>query len=191
VPADGTKHRTTVATFSFEAQLDHVTAPAVTLDAHLRATVTNSSGQVLLGGPVATFLDGAFVGTSAIEQTAPGADIELALGVDDRVVVERELAERAAHKSRFGTGRGAVERWTITVTNRRTTPTRVTVRDRIPVSRAAEVKVVDVAFTPEPSERDDLGRIEWVTKILPGATWEAIVRFGLEYPKDVTVTGWR
>ncbi len=64
--------------------------------------MTNGSGQVLLAGPVSTFSDDAFVGTTALSQTAPGADIELALGVDDRVVVERELVERTAHKARFG-----------------------------------------------------------------------------------------
>lgn len=191
VPADGTPHRTTVATFGFAAKLDHVVAPAVSTDAHLRATVPNTSGQVLLAGPMSTFVDDAFVGTTAIEATAPGADLELALGVDDRVVVERELTDRTAHKARFGSTRGAVERWEITVTNRRTAAARVTVRDRLPVSRAADIKVVDVALTPEPAERDELGRVEWVAEIAPGSEWKAGVRFGVEYPKDVTVAGWR
>jgi uncharacterized protein (TIGR02231 family) len=162
----------------------------VSPDAHLRATVTNTGGQALLAGPVTTFLGDAFVGTTAIEQTAPGAEIELALGVDARVGVDRELAGRTAHKARFGSTRGAVERWTITVTNGRTTPARVTVRDRLPVSRNADVKVVDVALTPEPADRDELGRVEWVARLEPGACWTAEVRFGVEHPKDTPVTGW-
>ena len=137
VPGDGTPHRTTITAFALPARLDHVTAPALSPEAHLRATVTNDSGQVLLAGPVSTFSDDAFVGTSALSLTAPGADIELALGVDDRVVVERELVERTAHKARFGSARGAVERWTITVQNRCPAAARVIVRDRLPVSRHA------------------------------------------------------
>jgi uncharacterized protein (TIGR02231 family) len=191
VRADGTPHRTTVAGFTLPARLDHVTAPALSPEAHLRGTVVNDTGQVLLAGPVSTFLDDAFVGTTALELTAPGAEIELALGVDDRVVVERELVERAAHKARFGTSRGAVEKWTITVENRRPNPARVLVRDRVPVSRHADVKVVDVALHPEPAERDELGRVEWVATIDPGATWQASVRFGVEHPKQLTVSGWQ
>jgi uncharacterized protein (TIGR02231 family) len=159
-------------------------------EAHLRAVVTNT-GRTLLAGPVSTFLDDTFVGTSVIEQTAPGAEIELALGVDDRVTVERELVERTAHKSRFGSTRGAVERWRVTVTNGRTAPVRVAVRDRVPVSRHADVKIVDVLFTPEPAERDELGRVAWVAQIDAGATWTADVRFGVEHAKDTLVTGWR
>lgn len=190
VPGDGTPHRTTVTTFDLPARLDHVTAPALGPDAHLRATVTNTD-RTLLGGPVSTFLDDAFVGATAIEQTAPGGEIELELGVDDRVTVERELLERTAHKARFGSNRGAVERWAITVTNGRSAPARVTVRDRVPVSRSADVKVVDVALTPEPAERDELGRVEWLAQLDAGATWTAEVRFGVEHPKDTPITGWR
>ena len=190
VPSDGTPHRTTVTTLELPARLDHVTAPALGPDAHLRATVTNSGGQALLAGPVSTFLEDAFVGTSVIGQTAPGMEIELALGVDDRVTVERELVERTAHKARFGTSRGGVERWTITVTNGRATPASVTVRDRLPVSRAADIKVVDVSLSPEPAERDELGRVEWIARIAPGATWTADIRFGIEHSKDISITGW-
>jgi uncharacterized protein (TIGR02231 family) len=191
VPGDGTPHRTTVATFTLPARLDHVTAPALGPDAHLRATITNGTGQVLLAGSVSTFAEDAFVGTSALPQTAPGAEIELALGLDDRVVVERELVERTAHKARFGSTRGAVERWTIEVTNRRPTPARVIIRDRLPVSRHADIKVVDVSITPEPAERDELGRIEWAATIAPDATWKASVRFGVEHPKETIVAGWQ
>ena len=190
VAADGTPHRTTVTSLELPARLDHVTAPALGAEAHLRAVVTNT-GRTLLAGPVSTFLDDAFVGTTAIEQTAPGGEIELALGVDDRVTVERELVERTAHKARFGTSRGAVERWRITVTNGRVTPARVTVRDRVPVSRHADVKIVDVSFAPEPAERDELGRVEWVAGLDAGATWTADVRFGVEHAKDTAVTGWQ
>ena len=55
VPGDGTPHRTTITAFALPARLDHVTAPALSPEAHLRATVTNDSGQVLLAGPVSTF----------------------------------------------------------------------------------------------------------------------------------------
>ena len=145
---------------------------------------------MLLAGSVSTFVGDAFVGTTALSQTAPGADIELALGVDDRVVVERELVDRTAHKARFGTTRGAVERWTITVSNHRTAPARVLVRDRLPVSRHADIKVVDVSLSPEPAERDELGRLEWVATLAPDQKWQASIRYGVEHPKETQVAGW-
>ncbi len=191
VPGDGDPHRTTVTTAELPARLDHVVAPALSTDAHLRATVTNASGHVLLAGPASCYLDDAFVGTTAVEQAAPGGELELALGVDDRVVVERELASRTAHKARFGANRASVEEWTTTVTNRRANAVRLTVRDRVPVTRSADIKIVDVAVKPEPAERDDLGRVEWTATVEPGAEWVATLRFGVEAPRDLRLIGWR
>ena len=190
MPGDGAPHRTTVTAFATPARLDHLTAPALGPDVHLRATVVNTSGHVLLGGPVATFSGDAFVGTTRLGTTPPGEETELALGLDDQVVVEREQVERTVQKARFGSSRRTVQGWTTTVTNRRTTPARVTVRDRLPVSRAAELGVVDVALRPEPTSRDDLGRVEWVVDIPPGGRWEAGLRCGVEHPRDASVVGW-
>ena len=64
------------------------------------------------------------------------------------------------------------------------------VRDRLPVSRHADIKVVDVALTPEPTERDELGRLEWVATVAPDRKWQASLRFGVEHPKETLVTGW-
>lgn len=191
VPADGTPHRCTVTTAVLDARLDHVVAPALDPTAHLRATIVNTAGHALLAGPLSAFLDGAFVGTTHIDATAPGAELELHLGVDDRVAVERELMERTPHKALLGGKIGAVERWRIEVRNGRPTPVRIVVRERVPVSRHPDVQVVDVEVKPEPAERDELGRLEWMASVEPGGTWEAGVRFGVRHPREVPVVGWR
>jgi uncharacterized protein (TIGR02231 family) len=191
VPADGTPHRATVTTATLDARLDHVIAPALDPSAHLRATVVNTSGHALLAGPLSTFLDGAFVGTTHIEATAPGNELELALGVDDRVAVERELVERTPHRALLGGKISAVERWRIEVRNGRPTQATMVVRERVPVSRHPDVQIVDVEIKPEPSERDELGRIEWTVPVEPGGTWEASVRFGVRHARDVPIVGWR
>ena len=191
VPADGTPHRTTVATTTLDARLDHVVAPAVDPTAHLRATVVNTSGHALPAGPLSAFVDGDFVGSTRIDTTAPGAELELYLGADDRVAVERELLERSPHRALLGGKISAVERWRIEVHNGRSAPVRIVVRERVPVSRHPDVQVVDVDVKPEPAERDELGRLEWAATVEPNGTWEANVRFGVRHARGVPVVGWR
>ena len=191
VPADGTPHRTTVATATLDARLDHVVAPAVDPAAHLRATVVNTGGHALLAGPLSAFVDGDFVGSTHVDTTAPGAELELYLGVDDRVAVERELMERTPHRALLGGKVSAVERWRIEVHNGRPAPVRLVVRERVPVSRHPDVQVVDVDVKPEPAERDELGRLEWTASVEPNGTWEANVRFGVRHARGVPVVGWR
>ena len=191
VPADGTPHRTTIATTTLDARLDHVVAPAVDPTAHLRATVVNTDGHALPAGPLSAFVDGDFVGSTRIDTTAPGAELELYLGADDRVAVERELLERSPHRALLGGKISAVERWRIEVHNGRSAPVRIVVRERVPVSRHPDVQVVDVDVKPEPAERDELGRLEWVATVEPNGTWEANVRFGVRHARGVPVVGWR
>jgi len=191
VPADGTPHRTTVATATLDARLDHVVAPAVDPAAHLRATIVNTGGHALLAGPLSAFVDGDFVGSTHVDTTAPGAELELYLGVDDRVAVERELMERTPHRALLGGKVSAVERWRIEVHNGRPAPVRLVVRERVPVSRHPDVQVVDVDVKPEPAERDELGRLEWTASVEPNGTWEANVRFGVRHARGVPVVGWR
>ena len=68
--------------------------PKLAEEAYLRATVTNESAHTLLPGTVSVFQGDEFVGTTSIETTAPGGEVELHLGVDDRIEVERELVKR-------------------------------------------------------------------------------------------------
>ena len=151
VPADGTPHRTTVATATLDARLDHVVAPAVDPAAHLRATVVNTGGHALLAGPLSAFLDGDFVGAPTSTRPRPAPSWSCYLGVDDRVAVERELMERTPHRALLGGKISAVERWRIEVHNGRPAPVRIVVRERVPVSRHPDVQVVDVDVKPEPA----------------------------------------
>ncbi len=113
VPADGGRHRVTVAVIEFDAALDHLTVPRTSPDAYLRATVTNTSPHTLLPGKVSIFHGGDFAGSGTIGMVPPGAEVELNLGVDHRVRVERELVRRATGRRVGGeqpTGRGRLPR---------------------------------------------------------------------------------
>ena len=60
VPADGGAHRATVAVVEMSAALDYITAPVKGAEAHLRATVTNTSEHTLPAGTGSTILIGLF-----------------------------------------------------------------------------------------------------------------------------------
>lgn len=191
VPADGDPHRATVAAIDLDAELDYVTAPVRSTDAHLRATVTNSSAHTLPAGKAAVFHEADFVGSAALPVWAPGEEVELALGVDDRIRVERELVRRTATKATLGSTRRREVEYTTTVGNHTPRPAKVTVLDQLPVSRDHEITVKPVTVDPEPVERTDLGVLTWKLDLAPGA--EGKVRLGLrvEVGKGVELSGWR
>src|SRR5512138_2203778 len=99
VPSDGQPHKVSVAIYKLKPRLDYVTAPLLVEAAYRRARVANDSPYTLLPGPANLFAGDEFIGATALELTAPNGEIELYLGVDDRVKVARELKRREVDKT--------------------------------------------------------------------------------------------
>lgn len=189
VPSDGSPHKATITTFDLPAALDHLTVPKLAEEAYLRATVTNSSPHTLLPGRVSVFHGPDFVGTTDIEAVAPGEEVELQLGVDDRLRVARELVRRDTSKTVLGGTRRTAVAYETTVESHLPTPTTLTVVDQFPVSRHEDIKVRDQKTSPDPSERTDLEVLTWVLDLPPGRTARVTLSFQLEHPRDLPVLG--
>src|SRR5262249_8134977 len=115
VPADGSPHKATITELALDAALDYITVPKLAPEVSLRAPVTNTSAHTLLPGRVSVFHDTDFVGTTTLDAVAPGEAIELQLGVDDRITVERELTKRQTSKTVLGNVRRTAVTYSITI----------------------------------------------------------------------------
>jgi uncharacterized protein (TIGR02231 family) len=191
VPADGSAHRATLAVVELEAVLDYVTAPVRAAEAHLRATVTNTSAHTLPRGSAAVFHGNDFVGATPLEVWAPGEEVELALGVDDRVRVERELVRRGATKAMLGAARRRDTEHRIRVTNHTPGPARITVLDQLPVSRDEGIVVKEQRVDPAPAERTELGVLTWILELAPGTAKDIHLAVRVETARGVELAGWR
>jgi uncharacterized protein (TIGR02231 family) len=191
VPADGSSHRATIAAFDLDAELDYITAPVRSTDVHLRATVVNSSTHTLPPGKAAVFHEADFVGSAALPMWAPGEDVELALGLDDRIRVERKLVRRNASKATLGSNRRREVEYETQIENHTPRAARVTVLDQLPVSRDHEITVKPIATSPDPAETTDLGVITWKLALSPGDEIGIKLAFRVDTAKSVDLTGWR
>jgi len=189
VPADGGPQKTSIARFDLDATLDHLTVPVLAPEAYLRATAVNTSSLLLLPGPARVFHGTQFTGETTLETVAAGEEIELQLGVDDQVRVERQLRRRSTGKAVIGGTRTIDIGYEITVENHRRGPARVTVKDRIPVSADGDIKVRLREASPAPAEQTDLGELTWELRLDGGKAAEVRYRFTVEHPAQVTVTG--
>lgn len=191
VPADGTTSRATVLVLDLAAALDHVAAPARSTDVHLRAVVTNTSQHTLPPGQAAVFHEADFVSKTALATWAPGEELELALGLDDRVRVERELTRRTATRATLGSSRRREVEYRTTVGNYTGRPVRITVLDQLPVSRHDAIAVKETVLEPLPAERTDLGVLTWRLVVPEGQTQTLRVGYRVDTGKGVELSGWR
>jgi len=188
VPADGAPRKTTVAKFEADAVLDYLTVPVIAAEAYLRATVTNGP-LLLLPGTARVFHGTQYVGKTDLDTVAGGEEFEVQLGVDDQIRVERKLIRRSTSKAVLGGTRTIDIAYEITVENHRPGKARASVRDHIPLSRDAEIKVKSREVTPAPAATDDLGQLTWDLALDGGKSATIRHRFTVEHPAGVTVIG--
>ena len=191
VPSGAQGHRTTLAQLDLTAELGYVTAPVLAQEAYLRATVVNTSEHALRPGRAAVFHDAEFVGSTRLEPWAPGEELELALGVDDRIRIERELVRRTASKATLSGQKRREAEYKITVANHGPREATVTVLDQAPVSRDDAITVRDIRTSPEPAETSALGEFTWQLALAPGKTGVVTLSYRVDVAKGVELSGWR
>ncbi len=189
VPADGAPHKVTVARFELTPALDYVTAPKLVEAAYRRAKVANDSPYTLLPGPANLFDGDEFIGTTELELTAPGGELELYLGTDDRVQVKRELERREVDKKLLGDRRRLRYGYEITLENLLPTETKVTLHDQIPVPRHEDIKVKLEFAEPKPAQQTELNLLEWTLTLEPGGKQVVRFDFTVEHPREMRLVG--
>ncbi len=156
IPADGAPHKVAIASYALKPQLDYVSAPELAAAAYRRARAGNESAYTLLPGQANLFAGEEFIGATRLELTAPGGELELYLGVDDRLRIERELKRRDEDKKLLGGRRRLRYGYEIEVENLLPEKASLRLQDQIPVARHEEVKVRLELADPKPDEHSEL-----------------------------------
>jgi uncharacterized protein (TIGR02231 family) len=191
VPSDGAPHTIAIARDDLPCAFDYVTAPVIDPVAHLRATVTNRTERVLLPGRAHIFHGEAYLGITALEKIAPNEEFKLFVGIDDSIRVKRDLEEKDVDKGTVlqTNLRRITYTYRMKVRNYRQTPEHITLRDRLPVAQHERVKVRVLDIRPQPDERTRLDILKWEFTLPPNEERVFDVRFSVEYPRDLNVTG--
>jgi uncharacterized protein (TIGR02231 family) len=187
LPADGAPHKVTVAMFPLTPTLDYVTAPKLVEAVYRRAKVANASPYTLLPGDADLFAGDEFIGATKLELVAPGGEIELYVGADDRVKVERELKRREVDKKLLGDRRRMRYGYEIRLENLLTTPAKLTLHDQIPVARREEIKVRLESADPSPTEQTELNLLRWELTLAPKEKRVVRFDFSIEFPRAMDV----
>lgn len=191
IPSDGRPHKTTIAEFNLEPEMDYVAVPKHTDAVYRRVKVVNSSDGPLLAGAANLFAEAEYIGQTQLSYTAVGDEIELLLGVEERLTVQRELKRRDVDKAFMRDKRRIQYGYEIEIENLLGEEAQVTVRDHFPKSRHEQIKVELKTCDPAVVEQSDLNLLKWEL-VLPASTKRTIhYEYLVEYPTQLVVHGLR
>lgn len=189
IPGDGTPKKTTLGQYDMSPQLDFLSVPRHTDAVYRRAKLNNTTGAPLLPGPINLYVGEEYIGQNKLAYTPGGGEIELVLGVEERIKVKRELVRRDVDKRLLRDQRQVAFGYEIKLENLLAAPARVTVQDQYPVSRHDQIKVRLDRVSPEPVEQTELHILKWELTLAAGEKRSIQYEYQVEHPRALPVRG--
>lgn len=182
IPSDGKARDVEIKRYDLPATYTHLVVPKFSSDAFLTASVTDWEQYDLLSGPINLFFEGTYLGKSALDVSTTKDTLELSLGRDQNVIVERKETDDYRKRNFFGNKQTESRGYTITIRNKKAQVIDVIVLDQVPVSADEEIEVkVDAGDDFKLEEKT--GILTWRTKIAPGKMNQTSFGYTVKYPR--------
>ncbi len=183
VKSDGLPVRLPIGEVTLPAQRRYSAAPAVSQSTYVTGLMRNAATFPFLPGPVKIFISGSFVGKSQMAFVAANEKFELYLGLEERIKVTREMDAKTSSTAMFSGRKRLNVGYRLKVKNFLKTDAAVEVRDQVPVSQSADVKVKVVQVNPR-ADQMEKGVMTWNVPLKAGEEKELAFEFQLEYPPE-------
>ena len=189
IGGDGSPHQVTILECEYPSRLQYVAIPRLVSFAYLEAMVRNpATGFTLLPGKANIFRDDTFVGTTQLENIAPGQEFRVNLGIDEGLKVERDLVERQVDKKLIGGQRRITFAYRLTINNLLSQANELKLTEQLPTAQHEKLKVRLMQVNPK-IEPKEMGILEWNLRLAANSQQEVYYQFAIEYPPECTVYG--
>lgn len=190
VRADGRPYWFPVDEVTANAKSQLVAVPNLSPWVFQAVTLNNPTSYPLMEGVVHVFRGATFVGNANLPYRAPGEAIELSLGIDEEVALERkDLMNQKKEAGFFSGSQKIAQAYRTILHNRSDQDVVVEIREQVPVSKTADITVtIEADKTAAGYSFDKLrGHLKWQVSMKKGATEKRDVGFTIALPKEWAV----
>jgi uncharacterized protein (TIGR02231 family) len=188
VAADGSASTIEIQNHQLQSGYKYYAAPKYSNNAFLLADITGWDNLSLLPGESSIFFEGTYVGKSFIDPNTTEDTLQLSLGVDKAIVVERKKLNEQCKKVTMSSSRKTTTAFEISVRNTKNKEIEMVVEDQIPISRLKEIEVSLDSKTGNPEYNAETGILKWRMKVAPGETVKVQFTYSVKHPKDKVIS---
>lgn len=183
IPSDGRNHQVGVQEQELSSSYKYFCIPKLDLDAFLFAQVTGWEGLNLLAGPAYIYFEGTYVGESLLDLGGVGDTLDISLGRDKGVTVQRTKRKDYSQRQVVGGKRTESVGWEIGVRNNKAHPIDLVITDQYPVAVRSEieVKLDDHGGATVNAEK---GFLTWKERVEPRASRQCRFGYSVKVPRD-------
>ena len=189
IPCDRKAHMVMIQTTAVPARYYYVLIPKLEKDAFLQARVEDWQNLNLLPGTTSIYFGGTYVGDGMIKLENLKEGLNISLGREKRIIVER--TEDVNNSSKAGLLGGGIQRtlaYTIQIHNTRPDTAQIVVKDQLPVSQNKEITLVELNLA-NAKHNEKTGELEWERTLATAEKCEIAFSYSIRFPKEMMIDG--
>ncbi|HLP12240.1 MAG TPA: mucoidy inhibitor MuiA family protein [Flavobacteriales bacterium] len=176
-----------VQSIQANAGYQYYCAPRLEKDVFLTAQMTDWEQYNLLEGQANVFFEGTFIGSTVLDTRFLTDTLEISLGRDKSVKVERKKSKEYNKRQALGSNNIAYRYWEIAVRNGKQQPVNILIEDQFPLSADSKIEVKRES-KGEGKLDDRTGIVTWTyEKLTPNETKNTELKYNVKYPKGTFV----
>jgi len=183
IKSDNKNYTVDIEFYDLPAIYQYYCVPKIDKDAFLIANIIDWEKYSLLEGEANIFFEETYVGKTLLDVRYASDTLEISLGRDKKVSVNREKIKDFTTKQFIGNKKEETRTWKTTVKNNKNQEINMIVLDQVPVSTAEDIEVN--VLTVSGAKHDlQTGKIKWKFTLTAGDKKELDLKYSVKYPKD-------
>ena len=170
------------------ATYDYYCYPKIDKDVFLMCHFKTVNNQNFLPGNGQVFFRGKSVGRTYLDPLSVKSVLDLSLGRDPRIIVERRLIKKFSTQVKVGDKIKLERSYEINVNNNRKDSISLKLIDQIPVSNDKSISVELTEKSNAKYEKQN-GKLIWDLNLSPNNILKRTFNYSIKYPQDKYVNG--
>lgn len=188
IASDGKGHSVTIKDVDVQGDYRYVVVPKIEPDAFLQVQLKDWEQLNLLPGKSSIFFEGSFVGQGDINIADAKETLDLSLGRDKKVIVNRENGKQLTSKAEFfGNSVSQQYSFVTSVKNTRKEPIKLVVMEQMPLSRDSAITIDGLKYDGASYDKDT-GNVQWTLDLPANQSEKFTLSYTVKYPKDKRIS---
>ncbi len=185
--SDGKEYHVEIQQHTLPAEYRYYAAPKYDRSAFLLGRITGWEKLHLIPGMAQVYFQDTYTGRSYFDTRTTEDTLDISLGRDRAVVIERRKSKDYAQQAIIGSSKKVTLGIEITLRNTKATTVMLDLEDQIPVSKQKEIEVALIDNGGAVYKKED-GSLRWKLILGPGESKKLKFAYSVKFPKDKEIS---
>jgi uncharacterized protein (TIGR02231 family) len=183
IKSDGQPNLVEIKNHELPVVYRYMSIPKKDGDAFLLARISGWGSYNLLPGEANIYFEGTYVGHSLLETASTKDTLDVSMGRDKGIVVDRKKVDEFCKNSTFGSNKKTTRAYEIDIRNNKSRSIDIVIYDQIPLTSYKEVEV-ELIEQNGAEYNEKTGQLKWTIRLEAGSSKKLSFKFEVKYPKD-------